>query len=243
MASDPFVVLAEDWMPRDTFPLHPHRGIETVTFVIEGTLGHRDSAGNSGIIHPGDAQWMTAGRGIRHEENPPPGEIVHLLQLWINLPAASKMVAPRYQELGRDALPIRREPGFEARVFSGRSGSLVSPTLNYVPVTMVDVTVEEGRAFREELPATDNAFVYILQGVTRIGEAGAVASAGQLAWLTRTEDPGSSVVELAAVRGGARLLIVSGRPLREPIAMGGPFVMNTPAQIEAAFADYRAGRF
>ena len=125
--ADPFLVMAEDWMPRGAFPVHPHRGMETVTFVIEGSVEHSDSAGHGGVIHAGDAQWMTAGRGVRHEENAPEGTIAHTLQLWVNLPAAAKMTEPRYQDLAGSSMPVRLEPGVEVRVFSGRSGGVPRP--------------------------------------------------------------------------------------------------------------------
>jgi redox-sensitive bicupin YhaK (pirin superfamily) len=241
--TDPFLVLAEDWMPRGAFPIHPHRGIETVTLVLEGVIGHRDSAGHSGLIEAGDAQWMTAGRGVRHEEDPPEGAFAHTLQLWVNLPASDKMAPPRYQDLRRDAMPVRREPGVEARVFSGRSGDVVAPTLNHVPVTLVEARIEPGAALRQTLPADDNAFVYVISGEADVGDARTPVGADRLAWLTRSEGEGLSEVTVSAAGKPARLLIVSGRPLREPIAMGGPFVMNTEAEIAQAFADFRAGKF
>jgi len=241
--TDPFVVMAEDWMPRGAFPVHPHRGMETVTFIIEGSVEHSDSAGNRGVIHAGDAQWMTAGRGVQHEENAPQGTTAHTLQLWVNLPAAAKMTEPRYQDLVGDAMPVRREPDVEVRVFSGKSGGVTSPTLNHVPVTMLDVRIEPGAAFRQLLPAGDNAFVYVLAGDPKIGAAGTLVHANQLAWLTGSEGPGWSEIALAAESTAVRLLLFSGRPLREPIAFGGPFVMNTQAEIQQAFSDFRAGRF
>lgn len=146
--ADPFVLMAEDWTPQGIFAFHPHRGIETVTFVIGGSIEHRDSAGYGGVIHAGDAQWMTAGRGIQHEENPPAGTIAHTLQLWVNLPAAEKMAVPRYQDLVASALPVRSEDRVEIRVFSGAYGDMISPTLNHLSVTMLEVRVENGGAFR-----------------------------------------------------------------------------------------------
>jgi redox-sensitive bicupin YhaK (pirin superfamily) len=241
--TDPFLVMAEDWMPRGAFPLHPHRGIETVTFVIEGSVEHFDSAGNGGVIHAGDAQWMTAGRGVQHEENAPIGMIAHTLQLWVNLPAASKRTEPRYQDLVGSSMPVRREPGVEVRVFSGESGTVTSPTLNHVPITMLDARIEPDAAFHQRLPAGDNVFVYILEGEARIGGACESVRVNQLAWLSRSDEPGTSDLRLAAQHTKVRLLMFSGRPLREPIAFGGPFVMNTQAEIRQAFADFRAGRF
>ena len=118
-ATDPFLALMEDWFPRGVFGKHPHRGIETVTYVVEGRIDHYDNQGHESTILPGDVQWMTAGRGLIHNEIPAEGVTVHSLQLWVNLPAADKMTAPRYQDLAGDAVPVRRQPGVEIRVFSG----------------------------------------------------------------------------------------------------------------------------
>jgi redox-sensitive bicupin YhaK (pirin superfamily) len=241
--ADPFVLMAEDWTSHGVFPFHPHRGIETVTFVIEGAIEHRDSAGFGGVIRAGDAQWMTAGRGIQHEESPPAGTSAHTLQLWVNLPAAEKMAAPRYQDLVASVMPVRSEDRVEISVFSGSYRDLVSPTLNHLPVTMLEVRVDNGGVFRHSFEATDNAFVYVLEGAVGIVPTGDILEASQLGWLTRSEEPGSSELTLTARGPAGRFLLFAGQPLREPIAFGGPFVMNTQAEIQQAFADYRNGRF
>ncbi len=241
--ADPFLIMAEDWTIQGAFPVHPHRGIETVTFIIEGALEHRDSAGHGGVLHAGDAQWMTAGRGIRHEENPLEGTAAHTLQLWVNLPAAAKLTEPRYQDLIASAMPVREEPGVLVRVYSGRSGEAISETLNHVPVTMLEVRLDPGATLREQLPANENAFIYVLEGALSIGEAEAPVETGELAWLTRSEDTDLSELELTARSKKARLLLFSARPLNEPVAFGGPFVMNTAAEIAQAYADFRAGKF
>jgi redox-sensitive bicupin YhaK (pirin superfamily) len=193
------------------FAFHPHRGIETVTFVIEGSIEHRDSAGHGGGIHAGDAQWMTAGRGLQHEENPPAGTISHTLQLWVNLPAAEKMSVPRYQDLMASALPVRSEDGVEIRVFSGAYGEMISPTLDHLPVTMFEVRVENGGAFRHSFAATDNAFVYVLEGAVEIGPTGDLLEVSQLGWLTRSEEPRSSELTMTA-RGAASPFFAFRRP-------------------------------
>jgi len=206
--TDPFVVMAEDWMPRGAFSVHSHRGIETVTFVIEGSVEHSDSAGHSDVIHAGDAQWMTAGRGVQHEENAQEGTIAHTLQLWVNLPKAAKMTEPRYQDLPSGAMPVRREVGVEVRIFSGESGGVTSPTLNHVPVTMLDVRIKPGKSFRQLLSASDNAFVYVLAGAPNTGDAGTLVQADQLAWLTRSEEPKPSELTLTAESTAVRLLLL-----------------------------------
>ena len=242
-ATDPFLALMEDWFPRGVFGKHPHRGIETVTYVIEGRIDHYDNLGHSGAILPGDAQWMTAGRGLIHNEIPAEGDVVHSLQLWVNLPATDKMTAPRYQDLAGAAMPARREPGAEVRVFSGSSGSVTAPTKTFTPVTMVEIRLDPQASVRQDLPADFNAVVVVLEGAGAIGADAKPVSAGDVAWLTRRESAAMSEVEIRTAEKPLRALIYAGRPLREPVVAGGPFVMNTQAEIDQAYADYRAGRF
>jgi hypothetical protein len=242
-AVDPFLALTEDWFPRGVFGKHPHRGIETVTYVLDGRIDHYDNQGHEGAILPGDAQWMTAGRGLIHNEIPAEGQTVHSLQLWVNLPAAQKMVAPRYQDLVARDMPARREPGAEIRVFSGSSGGVSAPTRNIVPVTMVELRLDAGAEVRQDLPADYNAVIVVLEGAGLVGAKRTEVRAGDVVWLTRGEDAAPSEVEVAAGDRPLRALLYAGRPLREPVVSGGPFVMNTEAEIEQAYADYRAGRF
>ena len=243
VATDPFILMAEDFMPRDAFGRHPHRGIETVTLVLEGAIEHFDSAGNAGLIEAGDALWMTAGRGVIHEENAVSDHIAHTLQLWVNLPASRKMTKSRYQALPGRALPVRREAGVEVRVLSGRSGDAVSPTLNHVPVTALDARVAAGGSFAQRLEPKANAFVLIVAGDARVGSSGQRLQAGELAWLTTDDGADGSTVTVAGGDLDARVFLFAGQPLREPVVMGGPFVMNTEDEIEQAYADYRDGRF
>ncbi len=242
-ATDPFLALMEDWFPRGVFDKHPHRGMETVTYVIEGRLDHYDSYGNEGSILPGNVQWMTAGRGMIHLEQPAEGVTVHSLQLWVNLPAADKMVEPSAQNLVAADLPLRREPGARIRVFSGKSGDVVAPTRNYAPVTMLEIQLEAAAHVRQELPADYNAFIVVLEGDGLVGRERSPVRAGDVVWLTRTDDDGVSEVAIAGGTAPLRALLFAGRPLREPVVAYGPFVMNTEEQIHQAYADYRAGRF
>jgi redox-sensitive bicupin YhaK (pirin superfamily) len=242
-ATDPFLALMEDWFPRGVFGKHPHRGIETVTYVLEGRIDHYDNQGHEGVISPGDAQWMTAGRGLIHNEIPAEGVVVHSLQLWVNLPAADKMAAPRYQDLVGAAMPVRREPGAELRVFSGESGAVAAPTKNYAPVTMVEIRLDPGASIRQDLPADYNAVIVVLEGDAAIGAEGKSVTAGDVAWLTRENDAALSELTIAAGNKPLRAILYAGRPLREPVVARGPFVMNTEAEIEQAYADYRAGLF
>jgi redox-sensitive bicupin YhaK (pirin superfamily) len=242
-ATDPFLALMEDWFPRGVFGKHPHRGIETVTYVLEGRIDHYDNQGNQGTILPGDAQWMTAGRGLIHNEVPAEDVTVHSLQLWINLPAVDKMAAPRYQDLLAADLPVRREAGAEIRVFSGASGDAVAPTKTYVPVTIVEIRLAPGSAAVQDLPGDYNGFVVALEGAAVVGANAHHVEAGDVAWLTRDPDAARSEVSLKADKDPLRALLFAGRPLHEPVVARGPFVMNTEAEIEQAYRDYREGRF
>jgi quercetin 2,3-dioxygenase len=240
---DPFLMLAEDWFSAVGFDFHPHRGIETVTFVLDGQLEHRDNRGGHGVLGPGDAQWMTAGSGIIHSEKALEGKPVHSLQLWVNLPAAEKMTGPGYQDLKGAEMPVRKGPGFQARVFSGRSGEVIGPARNHVPVTMVEVTMDAGARFTQALPAGDSGFVYALAGEGRFGPAELALRAGQVAQLSDSHER-DGATELSVVADQPlRLLLFSGRPLREPVVSYGPFVMNTREQIIQAFQDFQAGKF
>lgn len=243
--TDPFLALMEDWFPRGVFERHPHRGIETVTYVIDGQLDHYDNKGNAGTIRPGDAQWMTAGRGVIHNEIPAEGVTVHSLQLWVNLPADRKMTAPRYQDLSGQRVPVRHIPGGEVRVFSGSSGNVTALTLNHTPVTYVEVGLDAGASLQQDLPGSYNGFVVVLSGEGQAGDPAQVVRQGDVAWLTAPADPSlpSAVTLTASSSRPLRALVIAGKPLREPVVAYGPFVMNTEAQIQEAFADYRAGRF
>jgi redox-sensitive bicupin YhaK (pirin superfamily) len=235
--TDPFLLMMEDWFPTGVFDRHPHRGIETVTYVIEGTVNHYDNHGNTGTIRPGDALWMTAGRGIVHNELPADGQTVHTLQLWVNLPRASKLVPARFQELRGTEMPVRREAGAEVRVFSGESGAHKAATLNYASVTLVEVRLQTGAVVEQALPAESMGFVVVLDGAGEIGDSATVAAAGDVAWLTRSD--AASVVTLRGGDRGLRALVIAGQPLHEPVAARGPFVMNTETELDDAYSEYR----
>lgn len=235
--SDPFLLLMEDWFPLGVFGRHPHRGFETVTYVLDGSINHYDNHGNAGAIASGDALWLTAGRGIIHNEEPAQGEPVHLLQLWVNLPAESKFVPSRFQELRAVDMPIRHEAGSLTTVFSGASGGVAAQTRNYVPVTFLESRLVPGASLTHPLEAGVNAFIVALDGAVAVGKAEMSIAAGQLAWLDRCET--ASELVLSASDSGARVVIIAGMPLNEPIAARGPFVMNTDQEVEAAFEAFR----
>jgi redox-sensitive bicupin YhaK (pirin superfamily) len=221
---------------------HFHRGLETVTYVLDGAVSHDDNRGGSGTLDPGDAQWMTAGRGIIHSEEPAGAGPAHMLQLWVNLPAAEKFVEPEYQDLPATKMPVRREQGAVARVYSGSSGGVVAPTRNHVPVTMVELQLDPGASIAQDLPASYNCFLYVLDGEGHFGEQATAASAGQVLWLDRRAVGGRSSLAVHADTPLVALLF-AGEPLREPVVARGPFVMNTEEQIAEAYTDLRAGRF
>ena len=238
---DPFLLMAEDDMKKGAFDYHPHRGIETVTYMIDGELVHTDNRGNKGRLKKGDTQWMTAGKGLLHLEEAPENGFAHLLQLWVNLPADSKMVDPRYQDILQSDVPIRREEGCEIRVISGSSGDYKSPTLNYAPVTMVEITLQQGYAVKQDLPPDYNGFIYILEGSGVFGSNETPGGKKEVLWLSRVEDSPSEIMIKA--NEPLKILVIAGKPLREPVVARGPFVMNTEAQITEAYKDYRDGKF
>ena len=255
-ALDPFVHMDQmgevDYGPGEPkgTAWHPHRGFETVTYIIDGTFEHNDSAGGGGTITNGDTQWMTAGAGILHIERPPEslvvsGGLFHGIQLWVNLPSAKKWVDPRYQDIGRDRVKLLSSPdgGALVRVIAGSVGSDSGPGVTYTPISMVHATLQP--AARLELPwdPSFNALVYVLGGRGRVGADQVAFERGQLAAL----GPGDTiVVEAAATQDQSspalELLILGGQPIGEPVAHYGPFVMNTRDELAQAFEDFQKGR-
>ncbi|HKJ76264.1 MAG TPA: pirin family protein [Gammaproteobacteria bacterium] len=241
---DPFLLL-DDFRsddPRDYiggFPPHPHRGFETVTYMIAGRMRHHDNAGHEGVIESGGVQWMTAGRGVIHSEMPEQEEgLLAGLQLWVNLPARSKMAEPRYQEFGPESVPHEtREDGVEVRVLAGTTscGSQGPVRDLVVPITFLDCTLPAGSRLREALPEDRNAFLYILEGEILVGETPLIEH--DLAVLG---DGDTLALEASSA---ARLLVVAGTPIGEPVARRGPFVMNTDKELLQAFRDYQTGAF
>jgi quercetin 2,3-dioxygenase len=242
-AYDPFLLLMEDKFQKGAFDKHPHRGIETITYVIDGSINHYDSAsGGGGKLQKGDLQLMTAGRGVIHNESPDDGEKVHLLQLWVNLPRKNKLTAPRYQNMHAKDMPVRKEDGAVIRVYSGSSGDVKSDTLNYVPVTFVEMLVEQGASVSQDLPGNYNGFIYVLEGSGTFGENRVEAEKGQAMWLGSAEESDLSSIQVHADEN-LRVILFAGPPLKEPIAAQGPFVMNTMEEIKQAYEDYRNGTF
>lgn len=247
---DPFLLLdafrsdkPEDYIAG--FPPHPHRGFETVTYLLAGRMRHKDNAGHEGVIEAGGIQWMTAGKGIVHSEMPEQENgMLEGFQLWINLPANHKMDKPAYQEYSSGHIPSEyREGGVELRVISGvtsqgTKGRVLQPLTDPL---YLDVKVPFGQDYCEELPESHNAFLYVIDGSVSIENED-----GNLLSLVR-DDLGvlthGNLLKLHADQEDVRFLLVAGRPLKEPVARGGPFVMNTKAEILQAFDDFKKGEF
>jgi hypothetical protein len=240
---DPFLVLMEDWMREPGgFPDHPHRGIETVTFVLDGELHHADNRGNSGVLGADDVQWMTAGRGIIHAELPNEDHHSHTLQLWLNLPSSRKMVESAYQDLlGASSLSVEDDRA-RIRLISGEIEGISSPTVNQTPVQYLDLQL--GGDVLLPIPASHNGFVLVLEGEVRLGPDAVNATTGQVAWLD-FPPPGARGASALQLRTSApaRVLVVSGEPLREPVVAYGPFVMTTEDEIMQAYQDFHSGKF
>lgn len=229
------------------FPTHPHRGIETVTYMLEGNVRHRDSLGNMGIIGPGDVQWMTSGRGILHEEMPRrgPSGRVNGFQLWVNLPAAEKMGQPRYQEVKEGDIPTIRHNGTAVRIVAGEYEGVQGPVGEIAarPLYM-DITLQPGTAFTQPVPEGHTAVAYIFEGAGIFGLDGndSNGSAVQADAMVIFND-GEEIRVQAAEESRLRFMFIAGEPFREPIVPYGPFVMNTPQEIQQALDDLRNGTF
>jgi hypothetical protein len=222
------------------FPTHPHRGFETVTYMLAGRMRHRDNAGNEGLLGPGSVQWMTAGRGILHSEMPEQDEgLMQGFQLWVNLPAKDKLTDPRYQDIAADKVPsVQIGDGASAKVLAGEIAGVRGPVdPGATQPIFLDIALAAGASASVPLPDGHNAFVYVYEGEAAIGEPGEALARGRIGVLSTGE-----AVALAS-SGGGRLILVAGRPLREPVAKYGPFVMNTEAELRQAFADFRSGKF
>jgi redox-sensitive bicupin YhaK (pirin superfamily) len=245
---DPFLLLDEFKSDRPDdylagFPDHPHRGFETVTYMLAGAMRHQDHAGNQGDLVAGSVQWMTAGRGIVHSEMPRQKDgLMWGFQLWINLPATEKMTAPRYQDIAPEKIPeVALADGVRARVIAGEAGGARGPVAGITTQPLyLDVRMEPGSRVAHDVAAGHAAFAYVYDGGATFdgGDDGREVSAGQLAVLGDGER-----VSATATGAGVRFLLLAARPLREPIARYGPFVMNTREEIVQAVQDFQEGRF
>jgi redox-sensitive bicupin YhaK (pirin superfamily) len=223
------------------FPPHPHRGFETVTYMLAGKMRHEDSVGHAGVIETGGVQWMTAGKGIIHSEMPEQSSgLLAGLQLWVNLPATQKMCAPKYQEKKAADIPLEIRPNNSSvRVIAGRTKNGTIGIINntFIHPVFWDIALENSAVFTDILPAAHNAFIYIIEGELMIADDQNPVSRGQLAVLTLGEG-----VQFQA-KGNTRFILIAGQPLNEKVERAGPFVMNNRAEIQQAFRDYQQGRF
>ncbi len=245
---DPFLMLdefgtdkAEDYLAG--FPDHPHRGFETVTYMLDGRMRHKDNHGNEGVLVPGSVQWMTAGRGLVHSEMPEQQEgRMRGFQLWVNLPASEKMTQPQYQEFAPERIPqLQPADGVRVKLIAGRVGDIAGPIRQ--PSTdpvYLDIELAPHASWQVDLPEGHNAFAYAFEGAGALGEGDDARplAAQELAVLI-----GGRTLRLQAGEAGLRAIVLAGRPLREPVARYGPFVMNTKEQVMQAFVDYQEGRF
>jgi len=233
------------------FPDHPHRGFETVTYMLQGRMRHRDSAGNEGLLVPGSVQWMTAGRGVIHSEMPEQEDgAMEGFQLWLNLPGRRKMTAPWYRDVAPDEIPEWHGPGVTARVIAGHAQGVAGAVQREDTEPLyLDLHLQPGARFAQPLPAAHNAFAYVYRG--SLAAAGTEVRRGRMAIFANPRAdfsvgaaaaPQPDGVALQAGPEGARAILVAGRPLREPIAQYGPFVMNTQQELVQAVEDFRAGR-
>jgi len=245
---DPFLMLDEfrsdnpdDYLAG--FPDHPHRGFETVTYMLAGRMRHRDNAGHEGVLNAGGVQWMTAGRGIVHSELPEQEQgLMHGFQLWINLPAREKMTEPGYWDIPAEAIPrTTTDEGVAIRIIAGSVAGIDGAIRREATEPLyLDLGMPAGSAYDAPIPAGHNAFLYVYDGEAEVGARGEPVRARELAVLSNRAD--ADGVRLAT-SDGARLLLVAGRPLNEPIAQWGPFVMNTREEVEQAMREFRSGNF
>jgi len=229
-------------------PDHPHRGFETVTYMLSGSFQHKDSQGHQGRLEPGDVQWMTAGRGVVHSEEPSnefqrSGGTLHGVQLWVNLPKTDKMIRPNYQEIPGRQIPSAQTPdgNVSVRVIAGESLGARAIIETRTPILYLDIALKPGGKIAQPVPHDFNVFAYVIDGAVRFAGSPTVVQRGNMVPFAQDGDE----VQIEAPtenKSPARVLLVGGRPLNEPIARYGPFVMNTPQEIQQAFEDFRTGR-
>jgi redox-sensitive bicupin YhaK (pirin superfamily) len=239
--NDPFILLMDDHLDIGDRPVggpHPHAGFETVTLILDGAIFDRDEGGT---LKAGEVQWMTAGSGIIHSEDVRTKGQVRLLQLWLTLPKNKRWTAPGFQAIHVNSVPVRHELGAEIRVYSGNSGGLQSGTRNHVPITMVDINLKTHASAEQDIPASYNGFVFVIDGSVQIGDT--VLNTSQVGWLDRPSATGTSVLRMAADESGARLILYAGQPQGHPIVSHGPFIGDSKQDIARLFAEYQAGRF
>ncbi len=246
---DPFLLL--DRLGPVTFapgaakgvPPHPHRGFETVTYLLSGRITHRDSRGGSGTLQPGDVQWMRAGSGIVHSEMPDDefrrtGGVLHAIQLWVNLPRADKMLPPEYRDIPAKLIPRVETPGARVKVIAGEAFGKKATLETKVPITYIHFSITRGRSVTQPVRAEDTVLAYTLDGHGTAGADRTPFTSNQLI----TFAPGADRIEIGAGEANVEAIVLAAHPLGEPVARYGPFVMNTPHEVSQAIDDYRAGK-
>ncbi|KAI9029110.1 RmlC-like cupin domain-containing protein [Phycomyces nitens] len=238
---DPFLMLDEfDVRAPGGFPDHPHRGFETVTYMLDGEFLHEDFKGHKGHLKGGDLQWMTAGRGILHAEIPANKNPSHGLQLWVNLAAKDKMIEPSYQELpSHDVAQVSPEEGIDIRVIAGESYGVHSPVLTRTPTMYIDVKLKKGKTMEQVIPDNFTGFIYTIAGEAKFGGSNHASEAHHTLVLSNN---GGTFVPVESLSDDCHFVIIGGKPIGEPIVQHGPFVMNTTKEIYQAFEDYQKGR-
>jgi len=240
--NDPFIALMDDRLDlapgRPVGGAHPHAGFEIATFVLEGAVSDRDE----GPLETGDVMWMTAGSGVIHNEDVIAQGRVRILQLWVTLPSAQRWAAPRIARTSRDAAPVRREAGAEARVYSGRSGPAAATAHTHLPLTLVDIRLDAGAAFEQELPASYNGLIYILNGDVRAGVDETQVGTVEVGWLDSASSGDATRLRLVSGASGARVVLYAGERQGVPIVMHGPFVAETRADLMRVSQAYMQGK-
>ncbi|MCR2823523.1 pirin family protein [Lederbergia panacisoli] len=241
---DPFILMADDWFKRGTFSDHPHRGFQTITYVIDGRLEHIDNHGGHSILEAGDVQYMNAGWAARHAEEAVDDDLIHTLQLWLNLPKHLKNTKTSYQNIHLEDVPIVPFESGNLKVYSGDIAGVTGPMNSLVPITMTEISFSKAGNFTHILPGNHNAFLIVRSGEVEIGESKTKLTKTGVATLTFKED-GTDLVSELAIKANerAKLLIYSGVPLNEDVVQYGPFVMNSMEEIQQAFRDFNEGKF
>lgn len=240
---DPFLLMAEDWFKRGAFSDHPHRGFQTITYVIDGRLEHIDNHGGHSILEAGDIQYMNAGSGARHAEEAVDNDIAHTLQLWLNLPQSLKNTKTTYQNVYVEDVPRVQIDGGELKVYAGEIAGSKGPLDSLVPITMTEISLMKGASYKHILPANHNAFVCVLSGELELGESKTLLKKTGVATLTFDEHGENESEFDIKANSRAKILVYSGVPLREQIVAYGPFVMNSKEEVQEAYRDFHAGKF
>ena len=241
---DPFILMADDWFKRGTFSDHPHRGFQTITYVIDGRLEHIDNHGGHSILEAGDVQYMNAGWAARHAEEAVDDDLIHTLQLWLNLPKHLKNTKTSYQNIYVEDVPVVPFNNGNLKVYSGKIAGVTGPMNSLVPITMTEISFKEAGVYTHVLPENHNAFLVVRSGEVEIGTSKIKLTKTGVATLTYKEDGSEQDSELVIkANNRAKLLVYSGVPLKEEVVAYGPFVMNTMEEIKQAFRDFHDGKF